>query len=281
MTRSTRAFLWTGLLSLLGATLLHLLALRGSSWAWPALIHLMLFGWISAMIIAVNYHTLPVFSARDFAVPWLLDLHWLAFTGGIGLAAGGLLVGSRGAVSGGLLLELVAALCFVVNTLLLFARGARRAQPAPPPLIPDQPLVDKLGTTATKGAGLCLPLALLILLTVQLGWSSGSWWLAAEHLATLGWMMLMIVGVAYHVLPRFTGRGVRGLAWARMQLLCHYGALILMIPALAMGWKQTFAIGGLLMALSLALFGWTIWPTLEPVRPRLGPIMLLTKEPPR
>ena len=31
--------------------------------------------------------------------------------------------------------------------------------------------------------------------------------LAAEHLVVLGWVMLMIVGVAYHVLPRFSGCG--------------------------------------------------------------------------
>ncbi|HEU5101712.1 MAG TPA: hypothetical protein VFU22_21970, partial [Roseiflexaceae bacterium] len=165
---------------------------------------------------------------------------------------------------------------FLFNVVQLLRRGAPRPR-APMPPIAGQPLIDRLGTQATKASGVCLPLALGLLLASRLGWS-GEWALAAEHLAALGWVMLMIVGVAYHVLPRFTGVAVRGVSWARAQLACHLGALLLMVPALAFGWGMLFALGGMLMAGALGLFAWTIWPTLQPLQPRPRSIPLTVKE---
>src|SRR5262249_12967262 len=171
--------------------------------------------------------------------------------------------GWRGGELAGLLFQLIAALIFVVNIVLLFLRGQQRQHRPLPPPIPDQPRVDRAGTQATKLAGLCLPLVLLVLLAVRAGWVGGAWVLAAEHLATLGWVMLMIVGVAYHVLPRFSGRGTRGPVWVWRQLLCHVSALALLVAALGFGWRWGFTLGGLLMALAIGLFAWTIWPTLR------------------
>jgi hypothetical protein len=165
---------------------------------------------------------------------------------------------------------------FVVNVVQLFRRGTPRARPAPPP-IANQPRIDRLGTHATKASGMCLPLALGLLLGSRMGWP-GEWALAAEHLAALGWIMLMIVGVAYHVLPRFTGVGVRGIGWARAQLACHLGGLLIMVPALGFGWAGLFAIGGALVASATGLFAWTIWPALQPIRQRPGSIALTIKE---
>jgi hypothetical protein len=263
MAGSTRAFVVAGLIALPAAALLHLLALLGISRTWPAMVHLMLFGWITAMIYAVNYHTMPVFSGRDFPSPRLVWAQWAAWCAGVALATGGTLTGWRGGEVAGLLLQVIAALTFVANVILLFVRGPRRPHRPLLPAIAGQPQVDRLGTQATKIAGLSLPLALLLLLAVRLEWLSGSWLLAGEHLATLGWTMLMIVGVAYHVLPRFSGIGTRGPAWARAQLLCHVGALALIVLALGFAWTQAFAAGGLLMTLALGLFAWTVWPTLK------------------
>jgi hypothetical protein len=263
MIGSTRAFVIAGLIALPAAALLHLLALLGVAWAWPAMVHLMLFGWITGLIYAVNFRTMPVFSARDFPYPRLIWAQWAAWSAGVALATAGTLADWRGGQAAGLLLQLIAALAFLANTILLFTHGPRRPHRPPPPPIAGQPRVDRVGTQATQLAGLSLPLALLLLLATRLEWISGSWLLAAEHLATLGWMMLMIVGVAYHVLPRFSGIGMRGPAWARAQLLCHLGALALMAPALGFGWAWAFAAGGLLMTLALGLFAWTIWPTIN------------------
>jgi hypothetical protein len=263
MIGSARAFLIAGLIALPTAALLHLFALLGMSRAWPAMVHLTLFGWITALIYAVNVHTMPVFSARDFPEPRLIWAQWSAWCAGVALATTATLAAWRGAEVAGLLLQLIAALLFLVNTILLFVSGPRRPHHPLPPPVANQPRVDGIGTQATKLAGLSLPLALLLLLAVRLGWISGSWLLAAEHLAALGWVMLMIVGVAYHVLPRFSGVGTRGPAWARTQLLCHVVALALMVAALGFAWIWAFAAGGMLMALALGLFAWTVWPTIN------------------
>ena len=281
MIGSTRAFLIVALFALPGAAMLHLLALLGVPGAWPAMVHLTIFGWITAMIMAVNYHTVPVFSARDFPYPALIWGHWALLSAGVALTSGGLLTGWGAGTLAGLLLQIGGALLFVANTILLFRRGAPRPHRHPTPPIGGQLLVDRAGTSATKAAGICLPLALLLLLTAQLGWIGGQWILAAEHLAVLGWMMLMIVGVAYHTLPRFSGCGTRGPGWARAQLLSHGGALALIVLALGFGWSGGFALGGFLMTLALGLFAWTIWPTLHTIQPQPAPSTLVFKEQPR
>jgi hypothetical protein len=219
----------------------------------------------------VNYHTMPVFSGRDFPLPRLIWLHWAAWFVGVALASAGPLAHWSAATRLGIALELAAALIFGANTVLLFARGVPRPTPPLAPPIPGQPAVDRVGTQATQGAGISLILALLLLLANQLGWLDGMWVLPAEHLATLGWIMLMIVGVANHVLPRFSGRGTRGPQWAGWQLRAHYAALALLVLGLGFGRAWAFAAGGLLMALALALFAWTVWPTLQAIRARPSP----------
>lgn len=281
MSRSTRAFFAAGLLALIGAAALHLLVLAGVGRVWPALVHLTLFGWITGLIYAVNYHTMPVFAARDFPDARLIWLHLGAFAGGVALATMGLLLRSTASVTFGLLLELAAALAFTANTVLLFTHGPRRAARSPAPAIAGQPRVDKVGTQATKAAGLCLPLALLLLLLVQVGRVGYGWMLAAEHLAALGWVMLMIVGVAYHVLPRFSGHGTRGPAWVRLQLAVHLAALALIVAGLGFNWPLVFALGGLLMSGAIGLFAWAIWPTLRAVRARSPLVQVTLKERPQ
>ncbi len=261
MSRVTQAFLATTLAALLGAATLHVLALAGQTWVWGALVHLGLYGWITGMILTVNYHMLPVFSGRNYPAPWLLAAHWLAFTVGLAGVTGGLLAARPPWIVVGLMLEVLASLLFIATTILLFRCGPRRRQP-PPPTFAHQRAIDRVATQATRRAGLCLPLSLGILLAAQSGWVASTWVLAAEHLATLGWMMLMIVGVAQHVLPRYSGRAVRGPAWARTQLELHTLALALMVPALGLGWSLLLALGAVVMSGALALFAWTIWPAL-------------------
>src|SRR3954451_2645713 len=175
MIGSTRAFLIVALLVLPCAAVLHLLALLGIPGAWPAMGHLTLFGWITAMIMAVNYHTLPVFSARDFPYSALIWGHWALLSAGVALACAGMFAGWDSVTLAGLLLQAGGALLFVANTILLFRRGAPRPHRHPTPPIPGQLLVDRAGTSATKAAGICLPLALLLLLAAQLGWIGSQW----------------------------------------------------------------------------------------------------------
>jgi len=116
---------------------------------------------------------------------------------------------------------------------------------------------------------------------VYQGVLGAGWLLAAEHLAVLGWVMLMIVGVALHVLPRFSGHALRGRAWARVQLVCHCAGLGLIVLALGFGWAALFATGASLMALALGLFAATVWPALAAVRSRPSMIPITLQERPR
>lgn len=278
MTRPVRGFVAVSLAALIVAAVLHVLLALGWAWAWPALVHVTICGWITAMIVAVNYHVLPVFSARSFPYPRLLDLHLALFPAGLAVATIGWLGAWQTLIVGGLALEILASLVFASNTVLLFRRGPRRAPAPPTPPFPAQRPIDRLGTHATRSAGMALPIALTLLLAQQVGWIGAGWLLAAEHLLTLGWIMLMIVGVALHVLPRFSGRQTRGAAWARAEIGCHLLALVLIVTALGLGWPSVFALGGALMALALTLFAATIWPTLVAIRPRRATIALMPKE---
>ncbi|MBS1966568.1 MAG: hypothetical protein JST60_12260 [Chloroflexi bacterium SZAS-1] len=276
MKPSTRAFAGAALFWLALAALLHVLAVLGRPGAWGAMVHTLLFGWITSMIVTVNYHTVPVFSGRDFPSQPPIWAHWWLLAGGVALAVAGQLADLPVLSIAGIAGELAAALCFMLNIVLLLRYGpARPRMPAPP--IANQPQIDRLGTQATRASGMCLPLALVLLLGARSGWP-GEWVLAAEHLAALGWIMLMIVGVSYHVLPRFSGQGVRPGPWVRAQLACHFAAVLLMVPALGFGWGGLFAVGGTLMAVALGLFAWTIWPALRPVLPRPGVISLAVRE---
>src|SRR5688572_5578755 len=135
MIGSTRAFVIIALLALPIAALLYLLALLGIPGTWPAMIHLTIFGWITAMIMAVNYHTMPVFSARDFPFSVLIWGHWVLQSAGVALASSGLLTGWNAGTLLGLLLQAGGALAFLANTICLFLRGARRPHRHPTPPI--------------------------------------------------------------------------------------------------------------------------------------------------
>lgn len=272
MTAAVRAWLGAGLAALLGAAVLHALTLVGAGEAWAAMVHLTLLGWITALIVAVRRHTLPVFTGRDMPAPWLAWLHLALFAPGVPLAAAGVsgLGGgyARGLAAAGLALQLAGGLVFLASTALIHTRGKiRGGRPIAPPL-PGLAATDRASAVGVAVATASLPLALALMLAAQLGLPGGEWWLAGEHLAALGWAVLMVVGVATRVLPRFTGRPLRGVAWTRAQLACHLAALALMVPALGLGLPRVFAAGGALMALATALFLWNAWPAVSPGLPR-------------
>jgi hypothetical protein len=270
MGADTRRFLAIAFGALLIAAALHLAVTAGVAWLWPAAVELVLFGWVTGMILAVSYHTVPAFSAREFPYPAVGRLHGLLFAVGLALALAGRLGAGAGVTAAGLWIQAVAALVFLANVALLFARGPRASHRLPPSPVPQQAELDRLGTVATSVAGLCLPPALMLAALAASGALAPSWRLAAEHLALLGWVMGTIVGVALHVLPRFTGRPLGAPVWARRQLAAQGLGVALMVPALGLGWTGVFALGGLVMAGAIGLFGWTVRPALA-TRPLIRP----------
>jgi cbb3-type cytochrome oxidase subunit 1 len=93
------------------------------------------------------------------------------------------------------------------------------------------------------------------------------------HMALLGFVAMMIFGVAYHVIPRFTGnalhsRKLAGIHW----WLANSGLSVLVIGFLARPDWGADAIpllggGGVLAAMGAYAFAYNLWRTLDGVRP--------------
>lgn len=89
------------------------------------------------------------------------------------------------------------------------------------------------------------------------------------HMNLLGFVTMMIYGVAYHVLPRFSGHPLHsgrlaGAHWwlsnAGLAGLAGGFALRMHEPALA---RYAMAAGGVLSALGAYAFAWNLWRTMD------------------
>lgn len=104
------------------------------------------------------------------------------------------------------------------------------------------------------------------------GWlPGGSGRTVGAHLFGAGCATMLIFGLGAHMLPRFTGRPVRGGAWGWVQLaLAHAGVLGLAGGPLA-GSVAAHAAGGAALVSALLVFLLRVWPALwgedEPVPP--------------
>lgn len=95
---------------------------------------------------------------------------------------------------------------------------------------------------------------------------------AHMHANLLGFVSMMIFGVAYHVLPRFSGAPLRSRRAASVHVVIANGGLALMVT----GWllrvqlpslhAVALAAGGVLSAAGAFLFIGNIWLTLGPTR---------------
>lgn len=96
------------------------------------------------------------------------------------------------------------------------------------------------------------------------------------HANLLGFVSMMIFGVAYHVIPRFAGRPLHGPRAAALHLwLANLGlaglvsGFILRVYRWSPG-AALLAVGGVLSAAGAFLFIHNLWRTLEPLPARPG-----------
>jgi cbb3-type cytochrome oxidase subunit 1 len=93
---------------------------------------------------------------------------------------------------------------------------------------------------------------------------------AHVHANLLGFVSMMIFGVAYHVLPRFNGRGLYSPRLARAHLLVANSGLAFMVGGFIarVSWTTpgnvALAIGGAASAASAFMFIFNIWMTTAP-----------------
>jgi cytochrome c oxidase cbb3-type subunit 1 len=99
---------------------------------------------------------------------------------------------------------------------------------------------------------------------------------AHVHALLLGFVSMMIFGVAYHVIPRFTGRPLQSPRLPALHLWLANAGLAGMVAGFILRvyhWQAGTAVlaaGGILSAAGAFLFIYNLWRTLEPPRARPG-----------
>lgn len=92
---------------------------------------------------------------------------------------------------------------------------------------------------------------------------------AHVHMLLLGFVTMMISGVAYHVFPRFASTPLYSAALAATHLwLANIGLLLLVCGFVGRAHNQIHApwllgLGGVLSALGAYLLAWNLWQTLR------------------
>jgi cbb3-type cytochrome oxidase subunit 1 len=97
------------------------------------------------------------------------------------------------------------------------------------------------------------------------------------HANLLGFVSMMIFGVAYHVMPRFTGHPLHSRKAAMAHLwVANVGLLLLVVGWIARVWlpeSGTLLVrsGAAVSAVGAFLFIHNLWRTLGPLRPAVRP----------
>ncbi len=110
---------------------------------------------------------------------------------------------------------------------------------------------------------------------------------AHAHAALLGFVSMFIFGVAYHVIPRFTGRPLESRSLARIHLWLANVGLALMVGGWLMRptWYRTgdvaLKVGAVVSAVALGCFIYNMWRTLsEPAAAKRARQTVLSAERP-
>ena len=117
---------------------------------------------------------------------------------------------------------------------------------------------------------LCVAVVMGVAMAIHPAWTI--YRTAHMHAALLGFVTMMIFGVAYHVLPRFSGsplysRSLAGWHWwiANLGLGAMIVGFITRVNAAVPGvvGMTALAFGGSLFALGAFVFAWNIWRTMD------------------
>ena len=97
---------------------------------------------------------------------------------------------------------------------------------------------------------------------------------AHVHMNLLGFVTMMIFGVAYHVIPRFSGHALHSRRLAAWHWFASNGGLALMVVGFVLRARgvaspAVLALGGTLAALGAYAFIYNLWRTLDGAPARL------------
>ncbi len=231
--------------------------------------HLNVFGFLTFLIVGMTYLFVPVFARRRLVRPQWVRIHlWVAHVAVWGLILGRLFHLWPLSAAGGLA-QLGSTILFAAVVVLTIRRGEPVAPADLPPLLASiaaAPASRDLDRTATGFTRLALIyFAAGGVLGAVLGGPSG---FSPQFVASTIWftvvgvIVIMLCGVAYHLIPRLNGLTVRRDAAAQWQ----YWGLVVAAPVLGVayfeGWMKVAGLAHLVEAASLGLFAWNLWPAL-------------------
>jgi hypothetical protein len=233
--------------------------------------HLNVTGFLSLLIYGMSYLFVPVFARRHLTLLRLARAHlWLAHLAVWGLVAGRVLRWWPASAAGGLaqLLSTVAFAAVIVHTIRRGEPLDRSRLPAPLAAIAAAPASAELDRVATRFTRL----AVVYLVAGSVGGAalagaggpSASESAAIIWFTVVGFIVMMLSGVAYHLIPRLNGQAAGDPATARW----HFWALAAGAPILgvayATGARALAGAGHALEAGALIVFAWILWPALRP-----------------
>jgi cbb3-type cytochrome oxidase subunit 1 len=137
-------------------------------------------------------------------------------------------------------------------------------------------------TTAFVWAALAyftVGIVLGLAMAIQPNWM-GTLRVAHAHVNLLGWVSMFIYGVAYHVLPRFSGRPLHSPRLADVHVvLANVGLIGMAVGFAVWGPGPVVAVSGALEAVGGLCFVYNIARTIAPERARAANLPLLPSRP--
>jgi hypothetical protein len=257
-------YVGAGFLALVTALALGLLRIGEALGYWQvdrqamiaAHFHLAAAGFATLTAIGVGHRMLPMFLVSHGFPRG--PFRWSGLLAGPGLAilAAGLFAGSRAVTIAGGGLIAVAGVLYLYLARAYFRRRVRRQL--------DPGLAHVAVAHGFLAAGLAAGTGLLMH-----GGFTPRWWAGYAVLILLGWLVLLIVGVLYKILPFLVWLHLFGPrmgepdlptvgdltrpGWGWMSLVALTGGLALLAPAIALGWATGARLGALSVAIGVLL----------------------------
>jgi hypothetical protein len=172
-------------------------------------VHCFTLGWLSMTIFGAMYQLLPVALGVSIRSERAGDVSFWAFAPGVALFASGVAFSSLALRYAGISLISIGILCLVINVALTLPRVATRD------------VIWAAIAIALSFLTLTLVLGVLLAENMHLGFL-GDWRVRVMtthlHVALLGWVLMMIIGISHRLLPMFLLAHSASTRWTRRAL---------------------------------------------------------------
>jgi len=275
MNKHTKRFIASALIYFFIGCSLGLLAVAFPDMAYqirPIHAHINLLGWVSMMIIGVTYFVIPVFVLKHPYSDKAVTLHLVLANAGIAGMSASFLIQNNILLAVSSFIEVISAWLFLFNIMSTAIKGA------PVDEVPREGLfltgrgdetVDKWASSFTQAATFYFVIGCTLGGYMAISPDGWSYFRVHFHITLLGWVTMMIFGVAYHIFPRFSGNPVKSAAIVKTNYRIANTGIILMTLALIYAEKgdntllASYAMGfaGLIEGLAGIIFVYNIFPS--------------------